>query len=156
VAILFLDSSALVKHYVPEAGSAWVQAMTDPKTDNRLYVARITGVEVVAAITRRQRRGDITPNDAGIVLAAFRRDFPAAFAVVETTSVVIARAMDLAEQHGLRGYDAVQLAAALTLYDQCRALGFPAPLVISADEELNAAALAEGLTADNPNSHPYL
>jgi len=89
VAILFLDSSALVKRYVPENGSAWVQAMTASGNGNRLYVARITGAEVVAAITRRQRRGDITPDDAGLVLTAFRHDFPAAFEVIEITSAII-------------------------------------------------------------------
>jgi len=153
VAILFLDSSALVKRYVPEAGSAWVRAMTASENKNRLYVARITGAEVVAAITRRQRRGDITPDDAGLVLTAFRHDFPAAFEVIEITSAIIGQAMNLAERHGLRGYDAVQLAAALTLHEQRLALGLPTPLILTADKELNAAAFAVGLTADDPNDH---
>ncbi len=98
MAILFLDSSALVKRYVPETGSAWIKAMTDPIIGNRLYVARITGAEVVAAVTRRQRRGDITLRDRNLVLADFRRDFPAAFSVIEITVRVITDAMALAEK----------------------------------------------------------
>ncbi len=61
--------------------------------------------------------------------------------------------MNLAERHGLRGYDAVQLAAALTLHEQCLALGLPTLLVVTADQELNAVVLAVGLTVDDPNSH---
>ena len=62
-------------------------------------------------------------------------------------------AMSLAEAHRLRGYDAVQLAAALQVLVACSALGAPLTFV-SADANLNAAAAAEGLTVDNPVLHP--
>lgn len=153
MAIYFLDSSAVVKRYVPEKGSAWVIGITDPGSGHLLYAARITGAEVVSAVTRRQRRGQITAPDAVVTLAAFRRDFPSGYLVIEIAASVVARAMDLAERHGLRGYDAVQLAAALELRDQCRASGLLDPLVISSDAELNTAALAEGLSVDDPNNH---
>jgi len=45
MAICFLDSSAVVKRYVSEAGSAWIQGLTAPQAGNLLYVARITGAE---------------------------------------------------------------------------------------------------------------
>ncbi|MDQ2798930.1 MAG: type II toxin-antitoxin system VapC family toxin [Armatimonadota bacterium] len=153
MAIYFLDSSAVVKRYVPETGSAWVKAITDSAAGNLLYVARITGAEVISAVTRRQRRGQITVPDAAVALTAFRRDFPPAFLVIEVAASVVARAMDLAECHGLRGYDAVHLAAALELRDQCRLAGLPEPVFVAADNQLNAAALAEGLAVDDPNNH---
>ena len=62
--------------------------------------------------------------------------------------------MTLAETHAIRGYDAVQLAAALEVHAFCLALGMPAPTLISADVDLNAAATAEGLAVDDPNAHP--
>ncbi len=34
----FLDSSALVKRYIPETGSAWIQAITDTATGNLLFI----------------------------------------------------------------------------------------------------------------------
>ena len=37
MAIYFLDSSAVVKRYVPEKGSAWVVGITDPASRNLLY-----------------------------------------------------------------------------------------------------------------------
>ena len=55
--VLFLDSSALVKRYVGETGSLWVQRQTDATSQNSLYVVRLTGVEVVSAIARKARAG---------------------------------------------------------------------------------------------------
>ena len=55
----------------------------------------------------------------------------------------------LADSHVLRAYDAVQLAAALDVHRLD-----PSLTLLSADVELNAAALAEGLAVDDPNSHP--
>ena len=63
------------------------------------------------------------------------------------------RAMQVAEKHALRGYDAVQLAAGLTLNDRCQTLGLSV-IFVCADGVLNAAAAAEGLHVENPNLHP--
>ncbi len=63
------------------------------------------------------------------------------------------RAMLLAKVHGLRGYDAVQLAAALTANDERLSVGAKALTLISADTALNAAASLEGLAIDDPNHH---
>ena len=60
----------------------------------------------------------------------------------------------LVEAHGLRAYDAVQLAAALGLNSRRLALGMSAVTLISADQELNAAAIASGLLVEDPNLHP--
>jgi predicted nucleic acid-binding protein len=56
VASYFFDSSALVKRYATETGSAWVDSLTDPRVGNRVYVAAITHVEVVAAIAQEQEQ----------------------------------------------------------------------------------------------------
>ena len=61
VTAYFLDSSALVKRYVAEVGTAWIQAMTVPAARNALLIARITWVEVLSALIRRQREGGLSP-----------------------------------------------------------------------------------------------
>ncbi|MEQ8462666.1 type II toxin-antitoxin system VapC family toxin [Coleofasciculus sp. E1-EBD-02] len=48
----FLDSSALVKRYIPETGSAWIQAIADTATGNLLFITRITWVEVLIIIPK--------------------------------------------------------------------------------------------------------
>ena len=62
-------------------------------------------------------------------------------------------AMTMARAHGLRGYDAVQLAAALYANGR-RVARKLAPLVfVTADTSLLAAGATEGLTTEDPNTH---
>lgn len=152
--VYFFDSSGIVKRYVSERGTTWVIGVTAPATGNRIYVARITGVEVVSAITRRSRSRSLSASDAQTAISQFRFDFQNQYRIVEITPSLITRAMSLAETHALRGYDAVQLAAALEVNTRRLALRMPPLTFISADAALNAAATAEGLTVDDPNLHP--
>ena len=46
----FFDTSALVKRYVNETGSRWVQTITASATRNKIIVARITWVEVLSVL----------------------------------------------------------------------------------------------------------
>src|SRR5438105_4655089 len=72
---------------------------------------------------------------------------------VEITAALISNAMTMARTHGLRGYDAVQLAAALYANNR-RVTRNLAPLVfVTADTSLLAAGAAEGLMTDDPNNH---
>ena len=50
-------------------------------------------------------------------------------------------------------YDAVQLAAALEINQKEQDAGFAPVTLISADQALNDAATAEGLTVDDSHSH---
>ncbi len=154
MAILFFDSSSLVKRYVAETGTAWVQELTDQAAGHRRFIAQITGVEMIAAVTRRLRRGDLAPAEAATALAEIQADFGRDYLLLEASLPRVREAMALAERHGLRGYDAVQLATALFLRGRCRAAGMPDPILIAADGELNRAAGAEGFTVDDPNQHP--
>ena len=64
-----------------------------------------------------------------------------------------AMAIRLAETYALRGYDAVQLAAVLTVHAAREAQGLSRLTLVSADHELNTAAVAESLLVDDPNTH---
>lgn len=152
--VYFFDSSAIVKRYVRETGTAWVISIIDLTTDNRIYVARITGVEVVSAITRQGRGGGLSITDAASAIEQFRYDFVNEYRVIEISHALIDRAMSLAETHALRGYDAVQLAAALEVNTRRLALEMPVLTLVSADVALNAVATVEGLPVEDPNAHP--
>jgi len=145
--VYLLDSSALAKRYVAETGSMWIAGLMYPSAVNQINVARTSGVEVVAAITRRVRAGGMRADAGAAAITQFRNDFEK-LVRVEISPALVYRAMDLAERNVLRGYDAVQLASAMTLHERYQSLGLSMTLV-SADEELDAAALAEGLQAEN-------
>src|SRR5436305_13911040 len=154
MADFFLDSSAIVKRYLNETGTAWIRSILNATAGNRAFVARVTGVAAIAAITRRKLGGGLAIEDAAAAVSDFRRDLSNEYWILELSPAVLGRAMDLAEARGLRGYDAVQLAAAkedsfLRLATNMAPLTF-----VSADQALNTAANAEGLLVDDPNAHP--
>ena len=74
MAVYVGDSSALVKRYVRERGTAWVRGLTDPAAGHTLSIAGITGVEVVSALTRQTRRGALAPTDAARAYAIEHRE----------------------------------------------------------------------------------
>lgn len=151
---LFFDSSSLVKRYAKEIGTNWVFSLVRPSARNRLYLARITGVEVVAALTKRMRVGSLTTAATTKAVNRFEREFSNRYVLVETTPQIIQKAMTLAKNHTLRGYDAVQLASAIQTNQDRTSIGGSPLTFISADNHLNIAATAEGLLVDNPNNHP--
>ena len=149
-----MDSSCLVKRYVNEIGSRWVLSITDPVAGNEIYTVRITGVEIVSAVSRRKRDGTIISDDAAMVIATLENDLLNEYQIIEVTEQLVNRAMTLAEIYDLRGFDAVQLAAACEVQALCITSGIPPLSFLSADKVLNAAATAEGLSVDDPNAHP--
>jgi predicted nucleic acid-binding protein len=154
LAIYFFDTSALVKRYISEPGSAWVRTLYAPDAKNECVIAEISAVELVAAIFRRVNRGDVSLTEADNAMTEFQAALQIDQVLLETSLPRIQTAMEFARKHRLRGYDAVQLAMAKFLSDQCRSLGLADPVIITSDLELAAAAAAEGLTVDDPNTHP--
>jgi predicted nucleic acid-binding protein len=109
--IAYLDASALVKRYVIERGSRETIALT---ADSEMTATSIISrAEVAAALAKAVRTGLVKREVAKNARQRFAGDWPDLVRVPVTESLV-ERADGLAWEHGLRGYDAVQLAAALT------------------------------------------
>jgi hypothetical protein len=58
-------------------------------------------------------------------MAQFRQDAAQRYRLIDLTPPLVARAMTLAETHGLRGYDAVQLATAVEVHVRGSRSGCP-------------------------------
>jgi predicted nucleic acid-binding protein len=153
MASYYFDTSALVKWYVTETGTRWVSEILSASANNEVYTVRVTAVEVVAALAVRSRVGSTTEAEARAAIVKFRAEFEEYFNLVEVTQPLVEAAMTLAEAHGLRGYDAVQLAAALAIRDARAGSSLPSPIFVSADRRLNNVAVIEDLTVENPNDH---
>ena len=149
----FCDTSALAKRYITETGSAWLTATISPKIGSRVFIAHITIVEIVSAITRKERGGHLSATDAQTAVTTFEQDYIQEFSIVPLMSNLVDEATNLARKYALRGYDAVQLATALQTNRRRINSGLSALILLSADNDLNNAATAEGLTVDNPNNH---
>ncbi len=136
--LTYVDTSTLLKLIIDEEGSdradiVWQSADTVASVSLILVEAR-------AALAAASRGGRLTARQH----AAARSELDVLLGdlyVVEPTGEVIAHAADLAEREELRGYDAVHLAAALTVR---------ADLLTSADAALCDAAARQGLHVANP------
>lgn len=109
--IVYLDSSALVKCYVPEAG--WEETLALVSAAELVATSPITRVEVASGLARAVRTGSLSAETGRAALRAFAEE---SFALIQIpmTERLLLRAQSLVWEHGLRGYDAVQLASAVS------------------------------------------
>ena len=149
----FFDSSGIVKRYANEMGTDWVRSITSPNANNIIVISEITAVEVIAALSRKLRLGEIGQSEYEMVIADFERDCLTQYIRVKVNDEVINSAKGLVTRRVLRAYDAVQLASALILNEDREKAGLHPLIFISADSSLNTAAELEGLKVDNPKFH---
>lgn len=144
----FTDSSAIVKRYVSEQGSKWLRHEI---TRHHVIIAQVTLVEVVAALRKRFRQGDISEFACYQARKRFITHIAKQqFRVIEMSSEIVDEAMRVAFDRDLRAYDAVQLSSALT---SVKTVDNRKLVFITADANLEKAGRAEGLKTDNPLSH---
>ena len=152
--VLYLDTSALLKRYVVEVGSTWIKQQCNASTGNVLATSIITKAEATAALAAKLRLGGLSLQDHQTAEKELFADFANAYRLVAIDQPLVDLAGALAKRQALRGYDAVQLAAAVTLNDVLVQEQLSPLTFITADDDLLKAASGEGLTTDNPNLHP--
>jgi len=150
----FFDSSAFVKRFAREKGTAFVFSLLRPSNNHSIYFARFTEVEVCSALARRTKGKRLTSSQFKKAAHRLRHDFAERFVIVSIDESTIRLALVLSEKHALRGYDAIQLATALEANEKRLQRGLSPLIIVSADSELNAASKAEGLQVENPNNYP--
>ena len=139
--LLYVDTSALFKRYVEEDDSEAVIARIDEAP--AVGTSVITRVEVAAALAKVVREQRLDRNEAQEAEQEFLDEW-ADFTRIGVTDALVARAGDLAWEHGLRGFDAAQLAAALA-WQETTVNREDEIVFASFDNELVQAAAAEGL-----------
>ena len=137
--ITYVDTSALVKLLVvDEAGTATVEQLWISST--AVTCCEIGYVEARATLGAAHRARRLTA--AGLRVARSTLEVLwSQLDVVPVTTALVRQAADLAETAGLRGYDAIHLAAALLVQVDTFA---------SSDAPLCEAAAAHGLNVSNP------
>jgi predicted nucleic acid-binding protein len=151
--VYYADSSALVKRYVNEVGSAWVQAICDPLANHIIALAHVGLAEIAAALGMKYRQNLLTAEIRDRLLRDLQRDGRDQYWLVDVDQDIVTDAIALTRRQKLRGYDAIHLACAVFLEHTLVRQGLPGLILVSADQDLLAAAQAEGLLTDNPNLH---
>jgi hypothetical protein len=52
-----------------------VRSLTDPEAGHNIFTAHITGIEVVAAMARKTRMGELTAHEAMTAISTFKNHF---------------------------------------------------------------------------------
>jgi uncharacterized protein len=146
----YLDTSALVKRYVAETGSAWVRRLLAHPAQYVIYTVALAQAEVISALQRRVREGRLEGPQAQRLGQRVAVHFAQRYQVITITQALVEHACAVLQAHPLRAADALHLAAALRIRQLTREEGVPPPRFVVADATLLAAARAEGFTIDNP------
>jgi predicted nucleic acid-binding protein len=155
MSVFYLDSSAVVKRYCPELGSAWVKAMTDVRAGHTIMFSEITLAEVAAAFAAKSRAPQgLSVRWRDLALKRFLTDSADQYQLLGVQREIIDLAVKLTQRQKLRGCDAIHLAAALAGNEELLSQNLSPLTFVAADEDLLKAAEAEGLVAENPNSYP--
>jgi len=105
--IAFLDTSALLKLYLLEAGSEEAREQVEAAAE--IVTAMVAYAEARSALAALRRARRLQRNSHLAVKQALEADWPQ-FRKVAVSEAVCREAGELAERYGLRGYDSVQLA----------------------------------------------
>jgi predicted nucleic acid-binding protein len=140
----YLDSSALVKRYHVESGSADVDSLFQT-AGNRFFVSRLALVEVHSSFARLVREGVLAKSDFDMLTARLEEDVAAGIlTVAAVSSPRLEFAAAVLDTHGLanplRTLDAIHLATAHALHGRSRIMA-----LVGADKKLLAVAPKCGL-----------
>lgn len=141
MAFYYLETSALVKLYVYEAGTERLLALATRDAGHRFAILTLAQVEFRAAIRRRQRSGEIPEQAANELIDSFRRHSEGTFLIQPFADSLLDIAFALMDGYALKGYDAMQLAGYLMLRSIS---GTEEPIFVCADKSLLSAARNEG------------
>lgn len=131
-----------MKLYIREPGTDHLLRLASRAAGHRFAVLSLAQVEFRFAIRKRQRAKDLDGPAADQLLARFERHLETKFVTQAVSSAVLDVAKTLVDRHGLRAYDAIQLAGCVTLKEASnhRDLTF-----VCADGDLVRAGELEGL-----------
>lgn len=141
--MIYLDTSALVKKYVIEAGTDKVRDLL--RIESRIITSMLAYAEVCAAFSRKRREGNIEEKHYRRIWKSFLSDWET-FTIVEIREELFPHIRRLTEDYPLRGADAIHLASAIWVGE---AINHPLTF-IAADNHLITTAKKEGLQVINP------
>lgn len=133
--IAYFDTSAIIPLLVDEPTSPACERLWNEAS--RVVCVRLVYAEARAALARAERMGRMTRRQLTESVAELG-SLLAVVDYVEVTDDLVRAAGDLVQDHALRGYDAVHLAAALSVADDELVL-------VTGDLELAQAAHDLGL-----------
>ena len=149
MALYYFDSSSMVKLYVDEPGTETVIRLASVRSGNQISTSVLTRVEIRSALVRKLRRNEILSEDAEVAIGLLEEHWKSRFLRQPVSDMILDQACLLLSKHGLRAYDAIQLASCLSIQKSALANQSSVTFVCS-DTLLSDAATAEGIVSIDP------
>ena len=137
-AVVYVDTSVLVKQYLREADSERAVALLERAT---IATSTISELELVSTLYAAHRARVLSYNQLHVLLKQLEKDC-AAWYRLDVTTEVIDRARDVISKELVRALDAIHCASALLLQETRSG---PIPFATS-DQRQRAAAMSLGFT----------
>jgi predicted nucleic acid-binding protein len=142
---LYLDTSALVKLFVDEAGSGKVRALAGGRAGADILLAsRLGYTEASVSFARMVHLGRLPAALLPRHLGALERYWDESIEAIDLSEDVLRGAQQLAQQFPLRTYDAIHLASAREAQRMLRGRFAGELRFLAFDDGLNRAARALG------------
>jgi predicted nucleic acid-binding protein len=148
MSIFYLDTSALLKRYKSEVGSALVADLFATKASHEVFTTSYFTILEGTSVARRLLKGRLLRRRAYMALMArFLSDSVNLLVLQSVNDDAIGRAIRLVEQFALRPGDAVQLATAQIVKDTIPGERL---IFLASDLELYRASASSGIESINP------
>jgi predicted nucleic acid-binding protein len=151
--VIFFDTSAIVKAYAPEPGSATVHGVL-AGLEGKLYLSNVVALEVLGALAKKQRKRELTPSAYKIARATFLGELGEKLKVFELREVDFTTAFRMVDRYGHIGagpIDVLHVVSALHLRARSSR---GAVTVASSDSAFLGLARAAGLPTFDPETEP--
>ncbi len=146
----YLEATAFAKLFVRGPGTDALIRLMESVEDNCKLISASTPLEVYAAIRRRERSGDLAPEDAASALDVLRLE-SARMVQEPLNPAILEAARQLLDRTALSWPEALQLGAALA----ARAMFEGTEITfVSASKHLLEAAAADGFQTLDPANDP--
>jgi predicted nucleic acid-binding protein len=146
VTCYFLETTAFAKLFVQEAGTEAIIQLMEATEDNRKLISAATPLEVYAALKRRERSADLSPEDSEAARSILRVE-AARMVQQPLNPAVLEAARQFLDRHELRSVEALQLGAAVVAREMFQGLEI---VFVSSDTRLLEAARSEHFETMNP------
>lgn len=156
MSVLFLDSNALLKLYLPEVGANWLRAYV---VDQQITISELALFETANVIRRLQIEGKFSKDEATDLITRINQN-SIAYEVITLggqpqLNRLITLLFSLPTGLRIRTLDSLHLTAAEIALEDARNLIPPEPFVfVSSDRQLLQVARAQGLATENPEDYP--
>jgi predicted nucleic acid-binding protein len=137
----FFDTSALLKRYHQEPGSAKVDELLS-QPQGSFVIANITIAELTSAFVRKFHQGIIKQTTLKHVLSQFAKDILTDFWIIDLERHHVMQSRALILKHNLRALDGLQLSALLSLKTIKSAFVCADQRLLKADQKERVAVIA--------------